>query len=101
MASGDDLLKNRQEIFAGIGLSVFTDRIRHYSRLYDEVCELPTSVCLVWLRVNAKPLKESLKTLAHQWQAVYVAWLLENAKSQLTSLQQFIAQIDEGLVCWC
>ncbi|KAJ9460839.1 Dynein beta chain [Diplonema papillatum] len=83
--------------FFGVPLELFEQKIGHYEKLLSTVTELPPCTTVGWLRVDSKPIRESLKDCCKKWISLYTGYIVERIDTSLRELTDFMAQADEGL----
>eukprot|EP00755_Sulcionema_specki_P019722 Sspe_Gene.70182::Locus_41437_Transcript_1_1_Confidence_1.000_Length_4815::g.70182::m.70182/K10408/DNAH; dynein heavy chain, axonemal len=83
--------------FFGVSLEQFDQQITRYERLYEKISELPPSSVVGWLRIDSKPIRESLKDCCRKWIEKYTGYIVKKIESELKGLYTFIEQADTGL----
>lgn len=78
-------------------LDRFKEEINKYKVIEKEIQALPTSAAIGWLRIDARPLKNSLATWASKWIYLYTHYLEENAINTITELYDFISDSNTQL----
>ena len=75
-------------------LMLFEQRIQTYRELEDEIREIPGSKVIGWLKVDVRPLRNSLLTQVTKWRDVYQQYLLDYVA---ISSQELLTYIDSKL----
>ena len=81
----------------GIKLSLFEEQITKYAKIHQEIVDLPSCTNIAWVRVDAKPIKESIKGMCDKWKASFTGHLQEKVDNLLQGLFDFIEHANEGL----
>ena len=80
-----------------VDLAAFEKKIVYYNELHDEVSAIVPQHIFGWLRVDCKPLKQSLKDLCRKWAYQYTQYLSDMVTNSLAELKQFISDVNAGL----
>jgi dynein heavy chain len=83
--------------FFGVKLELFEAQISKYDRVHQEIVELPTSAMIGWLRIDAKPMKESIRGICDKWKASFTGYLQDKVESTLKDLFEFMERVNTGL----
>jgi len=78
-------------------LDNFDEKIIFLTQVKNEIAEMKTSVDIGWLRVNVNPLIRELQMTINQWIDTYTDFLHQNTLKQMTNIQQFIEEVDDGI----
>ena len=78
-------------------LATFAERIGELKDEEAEIKELESVVTQGWLRIDAKPTKTALSTLAAKWSDAHTSYLATHVHRELDELQAFITSVKEGL----
>jgi len=81
----------------GIKLSLFEAQVSKYDKIYNEIVELPSSANIGWVRIDAKPIKESIKNVCEKWKASFTGYLQDKVESLLQGLFNFVEEANAGL----
>ena len=90
---GDD---DEQEFFS-VNLDLFDQQVTKYERLLEKINDLPPSAIVGWLRVDSKPIRESLKNCCKKWIETYTGYIVDKIETELRDHYTFIEQADQGL----
>jgi len=71
-------------------LSAFEKELQKYSALDHEAKELPVSKTIGWLKIDARPIKQSVCTWVSKWAMSYKSYLQNKAQKDLSELQKFV-----------
>ena len=96
-AAAEAATRDPETQFFGVPLEGFDLAIGSYERTLATINELPGSIVVGWLRIDSKPIRESLKEYCKRWITTYTGYIVERIGSQLRELNDFIKQADEGL----
>ena len=78
-------------------LKLFDTEIIKYTKILNEIQELPVLVNLGWLLADPLPIKQALLTYANQWITKFTGFLLESVQGSLQTMFDFIATAKAGL----
>ncbi|GBF97683.1 flagellar outer dynein arm heavy chain beta [Raphidocelis subcapitata] len=78
-------------------LSAFEEQIQKFKAVAAEVAALPGSATLGWLRVSAKPLKQTLATWASKWVFLFTKYLQDKVTGSVAELSTFMDAADATL----
>eukprot|EP00667_Euglena_gracilis_P000150 EG_transcript_150 len=81
----------------GVKLPLFEQQVTKYAKVYQEIMELPGAASIGWLRIDSKPIKESIKAVCNKWKAMFTGFLQEKVEAVLKDLFDFIKLAAEGL----
>ena len=90
------------KILAGVvtrvpSLDDFDEKIQHLTTIKHEIHLMKSSVDIGWLRVNSSPLIKELQSTINEWIEKYTSFLLNNTVTQITNIQNFIKEVEEGI----
>eukprot|EP00906_Rhabdomonas_costata_P031047 RCo043883 len=83
--------------FFGVKLELFEAQISKYEKVRQEILELRSSATIGWLRVDAKPMMESIKGICDKWQTSFTGFLQEKVETTLKELFEFMEKVNGGL----
>eukprot|EP00756_Hemistasia_phaeocysticola_P016846 Hpha_TRINITY_DN15501_c4_g2::TRINITY_DN15501_c4_g2_i2::g.105578::m.105578/K10408/DNAH; dynein heavy chain, axonemal len=83
--------------FFGVPLPQFEVEISKYEKLLEKIGELPGATTVGWLRIDAKPIRESMKTCCKQWIDMYTDFVIEKIDGELQALSEFMELAEAGL----
>ncbi|KAJ9459816.1 Dynein beta chain [Diplonema papillatum] len=89
--------ETKQNEFFSVSLDQFDHEISKYEKLLEKINDLPPSATVGWLRVDSKPMRESLKDCCRKWIDMYTGYIVEKIENELNSHYTFIEQADGGL----
>lgn len=78
-------------------LSEFDKQIGHYKALQNEISATPVSAVRGWLKLDAKPAKQALFTLATKWMFAFTQQLQATVIGALDEIATFMHEVATGL----
>lgn len=78
-------------------LDAFDEKITFLTDIKNEIHAMKTTVDIGWLRVNATPFIKELQNTITQWINTYISFLMDNTVQQLKNIEEFNAEISEGI----
>lgn len=78
-------------------LDAFDQKITTLTRIKTEINDMKTTVDIGWLKVNATPLINELRTIIKDWIDCYTNFLLNNTIREISNIDTFIKTVDEGI----
>lgn len=79
-------------------LEKFHEKITMLTGIKHEINDMKQTIDIGWLRVNATPLINELKTTIVLWIDTYISFLLDNTVQQIKNIEAFIAEVSGGIV---
>ena len=73
-------------------LAQFDAEIAKYKKIADEVSELPNTVQIQWLQINAKPIKQAISNVVQKWRYRFTEFLNSKLESKILGLLSFIEE---------
>ena len=67
-------------------LAQFDAEIAKYKEIADEVSELPNTVQIQWLQINAKPIKQAISNVVQKWRYRFTEFLNSKLESKIMGL---------------
>eukprot|EP00754_Rhynchopus_humris_P020205 Rhum_TRINITY_DN14684_c0_g1::Rhum_TRINITY_DN14684_c0_g1_i4::g.107697::m.107697/K10408/DNAH; dynein heavy chain, axonemal len=89
--------EERSPEFFGVALEQFDHQITKYEKMLERVNELPPSAAVGWLRIDSKPIRESLKDCCKKWIEIYTGFIIDKIEKELNTHYTFIETADTGL----
>eukprot|EP01059_Diplonema_ambulator_P035162 TRINITY_DN8181_c0_g2_i3.p1 TRINITY_DN8181_c0_g2~~TRINITY_DN8181_c0_g2_i3.p1 ORF type:complete len:4166 (+),score=1836.14 TRINITY_DN8181_c0_g2_i3:116-12613(+) len=83
--------------FFGVHLEKFDQQITKYEKLLEKINDLPPSSVVGWLRIDSKPIRESLKDCCKKWIETYTGYIVAKIETELRDHYTFIEHADAGL----
>ena len=71
-------------------LAQFDAEIAKYKAIADEVAELPNSVQIQWLKIDAKPIKQAIGNAVQKWRYRFTEYLNSKLESKIIGLLKFV-----------
>jgi hypothetical protein len=78
-------------------LEAFHEKITMLTGIKGEIADMKASIDIGWLRVNATPLINELKTTIVLWIDTYINFLLNNTVTQIKNIEAFINEVTDGI----
>eukprot|EP01063_Lacrimia_lanifica_P013523 TRINITY_DN2016_c0_g3_i2.p1 TRINITY_DN2016_c0_g3~~TRINITY_DN2016_c0_g3_i2.p1 ORF type:complete len:4660 (+),score=2247.11 TRINITY_DN2016_c0_g3_i2:150-14129(+) len=83
--------------FFGVALDRFDQQITKYEKMMEKLKDLPPSSSVGWLRIDSKPIRESLKDCCMKWIELYTGYITDKIQTELESHYAFIDRAEDGL----
>lgn len=80
-----------------IDLAAFDAQITKYSTVQDAIRQLKHSMDVVFVRVDAQPIKQALSTWVTKWNYMFTLYLHKHVMDKLRWLHEFTQEVEEGL----
>ncbi len=71
-------------------LAKFEEQITKYKAVASEIANLPATQTIVWVKINAKPLRTALSTWASKWVYLFTHYLQEKVVNSISELYAFM-----------
>ncbi len=71
-------------------LASFEEQITKYKSVASEVSNLPATMTIGWVKINAKPLRTALSTWASKWVYLFTHFLQEKVVNSISELYTFM-----------
>eukprot|EP00899_Mesostigma_viride_P009330 jgi/Mesvir1/18399/Mv14277-RA.1 len=71
-------------------LERFDAEISRYKAVQEEIHQLPATITIGWLRIDAKPIKQTLSTWATKWVFLYTHYLTNKVVNSVDELYDFM-----------
>ena len=78
-------------------LEAFEEQIIKYKSLEEQVRELPATKIVGWLKIDARPVKNSLTTLISKWSYKFLEFLLNRVITSVQDVSSFVESTDQKL----
>eukprot|EP00960_Hanusia_phi_P039486 753915-Hanusia_phi.AAC.17 len=78
-------------------LEAFEEQIIKYKNLEEQVRELPATKIIGWLKIDARPVKNSLTTLISKWSYKFLEFLLNRVINSVQDVSSFVESTDQKL----
>eukprot|EP00736_Rhodelphis_marinus_P010572 Rmarinus@m.9666 len=71
-------------------LAEFDEQIQKYKSLHEKIQHLPTTHTIGWLKIDCKPIKQSLSTWVTKWMYMYTQHLSQKVRGGMEDLYKFM-----------
>ena len=79
-------------------LEQFDAILSKYKSVQDEVSSLPNHQTIMWLKIDSKPVKQSIATWVSKWSYRYTSYLSDDLTSRISDLMAFVNEAKVTLV---
>lgn len=80
-----------------IKLSKFSEKIKTFLEIQQDVSKINTIHDIDFLKVNAQPVKQAISTWATKWLYVHTQYLQDYVYNRLSELHEFVQKVNKGL----
>jgi dynein heavy chain len=75
-------------------LALFDKEIQRYKNVQQEISDLPASTIIGWLKIDAKPIKQSLANWVTKWIFLFTEHLVNRVRGSMAELYSFMEVAD-------
>ena len=78
-------------------LEAFDEKITYLYKVKNVIQGMEIQKNIGWLRIHSSPLRDALLTIVTTWIKKYTSFLLDNTLKEISNIQQFINEVNNGI----